>query len=181
MARKDEKFSHDELTAIQSVLAKFQAGEIEFEYAAVSTMRLNELWEFEPGPPPVADISKLPESDYEVLEHRDERVFDRSVRQESPAHLYSLRKDGWFLGMSDEFIKAIQGIDRKLQGRILEAISYIGSKPTERKGDTVKPLGGELKGMWRYRIGDHRLVYQPDTESRRVLLVTFTSRAGAYN
>ena len=82
--------------------------------------------------------------------------------------------------MSDEFLNAVQGIDRKLQGRVLEAMGYISTKPTEPKGDTVKPLTGEMKGLWRYRIGDYRLVYWPDTQNRRVVLVDFTSRASAY-
>ncbi len=81
--------------------------------------------------------------------------------------------------MTDEFIKAVQAIDRKLQGRILEAISYLSRKPTEPKGDTVKPLTGDLKGLWRYRLGDYRLVYRPEEEDRQVVLVTFTSRGAA--
>ncbi len=51
-----------------------------------------------------------------------------------------------YIAMSDECIKTIRAIDRKLQGRILEAISYLSRKRTEPKGDTVKPLTGDLKG-----------------------------------
>ncbi|MBE9127810.1 MULTISPECIES: type II toxin-antitoxin system RelE family toxin [unclassified Coleofasciculus] len=64
----------------------------------------------------------------------------------------------WLIAWSDEFVKNIQNIDRKLQGRILEAISHISAQPTVSTGDTVKPLKGELKGLWRYRIGKYRLV-----------------------
>jgi hypothetical protein len=48
-------------------------------------------------------------------------------------------------------------IDRKLQGRILEALVEITKNPTEVRGDTVKPLTGDLKGFWRYRVGDYRI------------------------
>jgi mRNA-degrading endonuclease RelE of RelBE toxin-antitoxin system len=93
---------------------------------------------------------------------------------------YSLASPDWFLGMTDEFRKAISAVDRKLQGRILQAISYIAATPVAAKGDTVKPLSGDLKKLWRYRIGDYRLVYRPDEARRQVMLVAFTSRPGAY-
>jgi len=93
---------------------------------------------------------------------------------------YTATIPNWYIGMSNEFIRAIQGIDRKLQGRILEAISHISSEPTTPKGDTVKPLTSDLKGLWRYRIGDFRLVYYPDSDGRRVVLVRFSSRSGVY-
>ncbi|MBD2207556.1 type II toxin-antitoxin system RelE/ParE family toxin [Calothrix sp. FACHB-1219] len=96
------------------------------------------------------------------------------------AHLPEIDRHSWLIIMTNEFIKDIQEIDRKLQGRILEAITYISQKPLESMGDTVKPLTGDLKGMWRYRIGDHRLVYIPLVESKKVILITFASRKEVY-
>jgi hypothetical protein len=55
---------------------------------------------------------------------------------------YSLAAPDWFLGMTDEFRKGISAVDRKLQGRIPEALSYITKTPVSPKGDTVKPLSG---------------------------------------
>jgi mRNA-degrading endonuclease RelE of RelBE toxin-antitoxin system len=63
---------------------------------------------------------------------------------------------------SEDFIKSVAKIDKKLQGRILEALAKITEAPTTIIGDTVKPLSGDLKGLWRYRIGDYRLVYDPN-------------------
>jgi mRNA-degrading endonuclease RelE of RelBE toxin-antitoxin system len=71
------------------------------------------------------------------------------------------------LGMTDQFIKRVRGVDRKLQGRILEALSYLAVAPMSSRGDTVVPLTGEWKDLWRYRIGDYRLVYRPDAERGR--------------
>jgi len=86
----------------------------------------------------------------------------------------------WMLGMTNQFMKSIEGIDRKLKGRLLDALTYIIETPTTARGDTVQPLSGDFKDLWRYRIGDHRLVYKPEPDNRRVLLVAFTSRADAY-
>ena len=47
-------------------------------------------------------------------------------------------------------------------------------------GDTVKPLTGDLAGLWRIRVGDSRLVYFPHAESRRITLVSFGPRGSVY-
>jgi len=83
--------------------------------------------------------------------------------------------------MADSFKKAIRSIDRKIQGRILEALSYIADSPITTIGDTIKPLTGDLKGCWRYRIGDFRLVYRPDPSTGDITLLSFDSRGSSYD
>jgi mRNA-degrading endonuclease RelE of RelBE toxin-antitoxin system len=82
--------------------------------------------------------------------------------------------------MSNGFSKAISGIDRKLQGRVLEALADIGRDPLTPRGDTIKPLRAELGGCWRYRIGDYRLIYSPDLETGDITLVGFAARGSIY-
>ena len=94
---------------------------------------------------------------------------------------FAIRKPDWYVGFSNEFVKSISKIDRKKQGRILEAIGTIAKAPAEITGNTVKPLSGNLKGLWRCRIGDDRLIYYPDLESRQIVLIMFSSRGDVYN
>ena len=82
--------------------------------------------------------------------------------------------------MSDEFCKSTRGIDRKIQSRVFEAMLQISRDPITSKGDTVQPLASGMKGLWRYRIGDFRLIYCPDTGKRHVTLLEFGSRGSAY-
>ncbi len=173
MGKKAERFSPAELASIHSGFKEVETHQVNFEHAAAAGDRLIELWQSDLKNPLTAE----PEEEISYRYEQEEGFVD----YEREALDLIIREPKWHLGMSGEFTKAIQGIDRKLQGRILEAITYIVSKPMEPKGDTVKPLGGELNGLWRYRIGDYRLVYRPDTQNGRVLLVAFTSRAGAYN
>ena len=149
----DEQLLPAEIASIQMSLKAIEEGHIEFIHPGLVVNALRELW-----------FSGLP-------------VW-LSVREKQTR--YSPATPDWYVGMSNEFIKAIEGIDRKLQGRILEAISLISREPTTSKGDTVKPLTSDLKGLWRYRIGDFRLVYYPDIANKRVVLVTFASRGSAY-
>lgn len=93
---------------------------------------------------------------------------------------FSLRAPDWYIGFSNEFVKSIAKIDRKLQGRILEAISKIGDAPTTFVGDTIKPLTGDLAGLWRCRVGDDRLVYFPHHLLQRITLICFGPRGKVY-
>lgn len=86
----------------------------------------------------------------------------------------------WYIGFSSEFVKSISNVDRKKQGHILEAISKVAAAPKGVVGDTIKPLTGDLSGLWRCRVGDDRLVYYPDAQARKAVLISFSSRDGAY-
>ena len=61
------------------------------------------------------------------------------------------------------------------------ALSELADTPMTPRGDTVKPLSNALKGLWRYRVGDYRLIYEPRVTSQLVLLVDFVARGGAYS
>jgi len=90
------------------------------------------------------------------------------------------RPPPWHLGMAPRFTKAVTNIDRKLQGRILEALTLITENPTTIHGDTIKPLSGEFHGCWRYRIGDYRLVYSPNHTLGDITVLDFASRGAVY-
>ncbi len=82
--------------------------------------------------------------------------------------------------MTSEFQKSTARLDKKLLGIILAAITDICNKPTDLRGDTIKPLQGEVRGKWRYRIGDYRLIYQPDEQTHTVFLLAMFPRRSAY-
>lgn len=94
--------------------------------------------------------------------------------------LFSRRPPDWYVGFSHEFLKCIAKADGKLRGRILDAIGKISEAPMEAVGDTVKPLTSNLSGLWRYRIGDDRLVYFPDHEEKKITLIFFGARGDVY-
>jgi mRNA-degrading endonuclease RelE of RelBE toxin-antitoxin system len=86
----------------------------------------------------------------------------------------------WLIIFSQIFIKTTKKADMKIQGRILKAISKICLSPTTVRGDTVRPLSREKSGLWRYRIGDYRLIYKPDIENNHIVLLSFESRGSVY-
>ncbi len=89
----------------------------------------------------------------------------------------------WRLGFTNQFCKDVTQLDRKLQGHILEALRKLSALawPFNPQGDTFKPLSGGLKGQWRYRIGDYRLVVRLIVEESELALVTFAARGSVYD
>ena len=45
---------------------------------------------------------------------------------------------------------------------------------------TLKRLSGELKGRFRYRIGDWRVVYRVEEEDQRVIVLLIAHRRDVY-
>ena len=93
---------------------------------------------------------------------------------------FSRRTPDWYIGFSEEFVKSIAKIDKTKRARLLEAIGKIAAAPITPYGDTVKPLTADFAGLWRYRIGDDRLVYQPNTDSKKIVLLSYGPRGSAY-
>ncbi|MCZ8092978.1 MAG: type II toxin-antitoxin system RelE/ParE family toxin [Acidovorax sp.] len=93
---------------------------------------------------------------------------------------FSLAEPDWYVGFSIEFVKSIARVDKNKRARLLEAIRRIAEAPITPHGDTLKPLTGDLSGLWRYRMGDDRLVYKPDSQSKKIVLVSFGARGGIY-
>lgn len=89
----------------------------------------------------------------------------------------------WRIGFTSQFRKDVGELDRKLQGRILEALQEVSgyAPPFRAKGDTFKPLKGDLLGYWRYRIGDFRLVIKPIVAESEIDVITFSARGAVYD
>lgn len=84
----------------------------------------------------------------------------------------------WRFKATSKFKKDVVRAD--LFDLMLEALEEIRQGPKTARGDTVKPLKHALKGKWRYRIRDYRLVYQPDNEQHVVNLLSISHRKDVY-
>ena len=180
--------SADELSIMKD-LAMYGSGEsVEFEYFYRGTFSslessLNDFWE-----------GKTDSKDYFAERHiRSGISHSKSIRfsrkigrppsnidQTIKASKVLKRQKDWGFKITDQFTSSIKKHDKKIQGRILEAITQISLSPTTSQGDTIKPLTADKKGFWRYRIGDYRLIYKPVEKFREILLISFSSRGSVY-
>lgn len=139
-----------------------------FAYEYEFKFELYMLW----GPEPESEL---------VVEHRltaeSSETFDTSIVsfcRNDPA------PTPWSIAFTPTFRKSIASVDRKLQGRVLAALSDLSETPIASQGDTKTPLVGQFKGLWRLRIGDYRLLYEPQVEKRLVVILDFSARSGVY-
>jgi mRNA-degrading endonuclease RelE of RelBE toxin-antitoxin system len=88
----------------------------------------------------------------------------------------------WLFSITSEFRKDCIR-NGSLAHRLLKPILEICRDPTTLRGDTIKPLQGPLKGKWRYRVGDYRIVYLPDPKNRTIYLLKASARglSGLYD
>ncbi len=106
--------------------------------------------------------------------YRDTGRFSIMYRRAEPSG------EPWLSIFTRDFKKSISKLDKKIKGRIVEAIMEICESPIEMKGDTQKPLVGELDGHWRYRIGDYRLIYLPMVDHHKIIFSNFDTRGQIY-
>ena len=92
----------------------------------------------------------------------------------------SARSGHWRFAALSKFRKDVWR-EPKLFERVANAIVEICKDPMTPRGNTIKPLTGDLRGYWRYRLGDFRLVYRPDSDRLTVYCHRLAPRGGIYD
>jgi mRNA interferase RelE/StbE len=75
-------------------------------------------------------------------------------------------------------IRALEGFDGKTQKRVYRALQALKLNPF--RGASIKRLRGELRGRFRYRIGDIRIIYKVVAESKTVFVEAIERRGSVY-
>ena len=84
----------------------------------------------------------------------------------------------WRHTFSSEFRRDLRSQSR-LFDQVIGAVFDICNNPISRRKN-FKALQGKLRGMWRYRIGDYRIIYEPNSETRAVHFLGLKPRSEAY-
>lgn len=91
------------------------------------------------------------------------------------------RGNKWILVFPGSFKKSLRKLNSEIKNRAEEAIQALVQDPMSPRGDTIKPLSNNNAGLWRYRIGDYRLVYMPIPDDRHIIFLKVDHRSDAYN
>ena len=83
----------------------------------------------------------------------------------------------WQVEWLDSAAKEFRKIDQSTQKKILRFLrERIATKEDPRRFG--KPLRGNLKGLWRYRLGDYRFVCRIEQERLVVLVIRVCASSG---
>ena len=85
----------------------------------------------------------------------------------------------WTVEFDNRARKELRKLDPQTQDRILKWLrqTLATDKDPRRTG---KSLQGRMKGLWRYRVGDYRIISQIQDENILILVVRIGHRGDIY-
>ena len=84
----------------------------------------------------------------------------------------------WQVVFSDKSKKELSKLDHQAVQQILDFLNE--EKLRKLPKSTGKALVGNLKGLWRYRIGDYRVICEIQNEQLLVLVLSIGHRSKIY-
>jgi mRNA interferase RelE/StbE len=73
--------------------------------------------------------------------------------------------------------KALGKLDKEVRARVLDAVRALAG---ESRPDGCKKLKGKLRGAYRIRVGDWRVLYVVDDKAKTVLIEDIDKRGDIY-
>jgi mRNA interferase RelE/StbE len=85
----------------------------------------------------------------------------------------------WTVKFSDDAKRNLQKLEKPLQNRI---VSFLLDRlqTTDNPRSTGKALQGKLSGLWRYRVGDFRLLCRIEDNELIILVIEIGHRKEIY-
>lgn len=85
----------------------------------------------------------------------------------------------WSINYSDTAFKILSKLDKATAKTIIDYMDHrIGTSDDPRQFG--KPLTGSLKGRWRYRVGDYRVICRITDGSLDILVIEIGHRREVY-
>lgn len=84
----------------------------------------------------------------------------------------------WTIRVSEKADKALRKLDKNVSSRIIKELETISGLEDPRSRG--KGLTGNLAGLWRYRVGDYRIVCHIENDILIVLVVDIAHRSKIY-
>jgi mRNA interferase RelE/StbE len=86
----------------------------------------------------------------------------------------------WKIEIKPTAEKSYTKLDKKTRARIKEALLKLEESNNPLFHENVKALTGELKGDYRLRVGDYRILFTPDRQRKVIYVYAILPRASAY-
>ena len=85
----------------------------------------------------------------------------------------------WTIKLSDDAKRDLVKLDKTIQKRI---VSFLQERvqSTDNPRTSGKALQGNLSGLWRYRVGDYRLLCRIENDELLILVVEIGHRKDIY-
>lgn len=91
-----------------------------------------------------------------------------------------MHEKNWSVELSRDSLKYLKKLSRNKAQRILGSLERLESVENPTFHKDVKPLTGKLKGYYRLRVGDYRLILEMDRDKKRIGVLVIVPRGDAY-
>ncbi len=86
----------------------------------------------------------------------------------------------WAVEVKPTAEKQYRKLDKKTRARVLESLRELEHLENPFLHQNIRPLTGELKGDWRFRVGDWRVLITPRADTKTLFVYAILPRGGAY-
>lgn len=86
----------------------------------------------------------------------------------------------WTVEVKPAAEKQYHKLDKKTKARVLAALTDLEELQNPFQHNDIRPLTGELKGDWRLRAGEWRILIAPRAETQTLHVYAILPRGGAY-
>ena len=86
----------------------------------------------------------------------------------------------WTVKVSSRAEKRLRKLGRTQRKRVIEALRVLEQTANSRDDKDVRPLSGELRGLFRLRVGDYRVIFSLLTKEKTIAAVTVAPRGDVY-
>jgi len=91
-----------------------------------------------------------------------------------------MQKKSWNVELSKYALKHLKKLGKKTYQRILNTLEELERLENPLLHKDVRPLLGKLRGFYRLRVGNYRIIFDIDKKNKRICVHIIVSREGAY-
>lgn len=86
----------------------------------------------------------------------------------------------WSAELSKAALKHLKKLHKKTANQILEALQELEKAENPLLHKDIRPLIGKLRGFYRLRVGEYRVIFELDRMNKRIGIDLIVSRGNAY-
>ena len=91
-----------------------------------------------------------------------------------------MRKKKWRVELSKPALKYLKTIEARKSQKILIALEELEKLDNPVLHENIRPLLGKLKGYYRLRVADHRIIFELDKRDKRIGVHIIVHRGSDY-
>jgi len=89
-------------------------------------------------------------------------------------------EESWRVELSRSSFKSLKKLPKRVSARILDHLEELGELENPIRHKDVRPLEGKLRGFFRFRVGEHRIILEMDSPHRRIGILAIVARGKGY-